>query len=118
MSPTHHTFDYIEIAAPDLEAGRTFYADVFGWTFVEYGPDYVAISSPSGDGEVGGLDRAGVPGRGGPLVVLYSDDLDATVEAVRTAGGTIVQEPFVFPGGRRFSFTDPAGNELAVWGQP
>jgi len=64
------------------------------------------------------IEAAGttVPG-GGPLVILYSNDLDATLAAVRSAGGTIVKEPFAFPGGRRFHFADPSGNELAVWSE-
>ena len=68
-----------------------------------------------GDREVGGLRRADDVRLGGPLVILYSDDLEASLAAVRSAGGTIVQEPFSFPGGRRFHFRDPSGNELAVW---
>ena len=90
-----------------------FYEVAFGWEFNDYGPAYAGIKGP--EREVGGL-RQGEPVRGGPLVVLYSDDLDASLEAVRAAGGGVVKEPFAFPGGRRFHFTDPSGNELAVWG--
>lgn len=112
-SHTHHAIDYIEITVPDVAAARAFYAAAFGWSFNDYGPDYAGIC---GDGrEQGGLAKGDRPAAGGPLVVLYSDDLDATLAAVREAGGRIVKEPFSFPGGRRFHFTDPAGNELAVW---
>ena len=72
-------------------------------------------ASAPGDGEVGGLNATGAPGPGGPLVLLYSDDLDATVTAVETAGGTITARPYEFPGGRRFEFSDPSGNVLGVW---
>jgi uncharacterized protein len=115
MSKQHHTIDYVELAAPDLEASRRFYADVFGWSFNDYGPDYAGIRSPDGDGEVGGLNPERPSGPGLPLVIVYSDDLEATAEAVRAAGGRITEEPFEFPGGRRFHFADPGGNELAVW---
>lgn len=117
MAPTHHAIDYVELPVTDLDETRAFYAAAFGWTFNDYGPSYAGIRSPSGDGEVGGLNAApGVAARGaGPLVILYSDDLDATVTAVEAAGGRLVNAPAVFPGGRRFTFTDPSGNELGVW---
>ncbi len=117
MSQRHHTFDYVELAAPDLAAAKTFYADALDWTFTDYGPDYTGIHRPGGEGEMGGLNPARPSGAGLPLVILYSDDLDATLESVRSAGGAIDEEPFEFPGGRRFHFTDPFGNELAVWTQ-
>ena len=110
----HHTIDYVELYAGDLAANRRFYEAAFGWEFNEYGPDYLGIKRPGG-GESGGMTSTCEVRRGGPLVVLYSEDLDATVAAVRAAGGEVVKEPFAFPGGRRFHFTDPAGNELAVW---
>ncbi len=113
----HHTFDYIELAAPDITAAKQFYADAFGWSFTDYGPDYTGIQRPGGDGEMGGLNPVRAAGAGLPLVILYSDDLAATLGAVRAAGGQVTEEPFEFPGGRRFHFTDPAGNELAVWTQ-
>ena len=112
----HHTFDYVELAAPDIPASQQFYADAFGWTFTDYGPAYSGIQRPGG-GEMGGLNPERPAGPGLPLVIVYSDDLDATYAAVRAAGGTIDEEPFEFPGGRRFHFSDPAGNMLAVWQQ-
>jgi len=110
---THHAIDYIEITVTDIEDAKRFYAGAFGWSFNDYGPDYAGIKGP--DGEIGGLTKGETVARGGPLVVLYSDDLDASLDAVRKAGGTIVKDPFEFPGGRRFQFTDPSGNELAIW---
>ena len=115
MSHTHHAIDYIEINVTDLAAAKEFYSAAFGWEFNDYGPEYAGIRSPDGDGEVGGLNPARVASRGGPLVLLYSDDLDATVSAVESAGGRILEGPYEFPGGRRFHFTDPAGNELGAW---
>ncbi|WP_114907473.1 VOC family protein [Ornithinimicrobium murale] len=115
MAPTHHAIDYIEINAADLATARDFYARAFGWTFNDYGPTYSGIRTPDGQGEVGGLNGTGQPGPGGPLVLLYSDDLDASLAAVEVAGGRILQAPYEFPGGRRFHFADPGGNELGVW---
>ena len=116
MTNIHHTIDYVELpAAADLPGTRAFYEQAFGWQFTEYGPQYAGIKSPSGDGEVGGLDGSAGPDRRAPLVLLYSDDLDASVAAVTAAGGTVVQGPYGFPGGRRFHFTDPSGTELGVW---
>lgn len=109
----HHNIDYVEFTMRDLAASKRFYAAAFGWTFTDYGPDYAGITGPGGR-EIGGM-RPGTPVRGGPLPILYSNDLEATLAAVRAAGGRIVTEPFDFPGGRRFHFADPSGNELAVW---
>ena len=115
MSHQHHTIDYIEFTVRDLPEAKRFFGAAFGWNFTDYGPDYVGIQRHDGNGEVGGM-LAGEPRGGGPLVILYSADLEASVTAVQNAGGTITLEPFDFPGGRRFHFKDPSGNELAVWG--
>jgi predicted enzyme related to lactoylglutathione lyase len=117
MTPVHHAIDYIEINVTDLPAAKTFYRDAFGWEFNDYGPDYAGIRSPDGEGEVGGLNPNAAPMPGGPLVLLWSADLDASVAAVTAAGGTVIQGPYDFPGGRRFHFRDPSGNELGIWGE-
>lgn len=117
MDNTHHGFDYIELGAIDLPATRAFYEAAFGWVFTEYGPHYAGIRAVDGDGEVGGLTTTRAPGGNGPLVLLYSDDLDGSVVAVEQAGGTVSSGPYGFPGGRRFTFTDPSGNELGVWSE-
>ncbi|WP_369023055.1 VOC family protein [Nocardia cyriacigeorgica] len=113
----HHAIDYIEITVTDLAAAKRFYTEAFGWQFNDYGPAYAGIRNPDGPEkpEVGGLALAEQARRGGPLVLLYSDDLDGSVRAVEAAGGTVVNGPYEFPGGRRFHFTDPSGNELGVW---
>ena len=110
----HHAIDYIEFTVRDMEVARQFYSAAFGWAFTNYGPDYAGIKGDKG--EVGGLRRDDNVKVGGPLVVLFSEDLEATIAAVKQAGGK-VQPPFAFPGGRRFHFTDPSGNELAVWAE-
>ena len=112
----HHTIDYIEIGVDDVASAKAFYASAFDWQFTDYGPGYAGIRRPDRAGEQGGLSGDGARPRGGPLVLLWSADLDATAEAVVAAGGQIAQETYAFPGGRRFHFLDPAGNELGVWG--
>ncbi|CAN7321079.1 VOC family protein [Microbacterium maritypicum] len=116
-SPLHHSLDYVELVVTDLEASKSFFGDAFGWSFNDYGPGYAGIVSPRVDGnEAGGLMLADEPRPvGGPLVLLYSEDLDATKAAIEKAGGTILQEPYAFPGGRRLHFADPTGTELGVW---
>ena len=106
--------DYVELpSATAHELTRAFYAKAFGWTFTDYGPGYAGIQKSGG--EAGGVRLGSGTVTGGPLVILYSRDLDETLEAVRSAGGEVTKEPFDFPGGRRFHFKDPSGNELAVW---
>jgi uncharacterized protein len=113
----HHAIDYVELTVTNIEQAKRFYTEAFGWQFNDYGPGYAGIRSSQGEAEVGGL-RAGEETRaGGPLVLLYSTDLDGSVEAVRNAGGQVVNGPYEFPGGRRFHFTDPSGNELGVWAE-
>lgn len=115
----HHAIDYVELTVTDLEQAKRFYTDAFGWKFNDYGPGYAGIQSSQGEGapEVGGLRAGQEVQAGGPLVLLYSTNLDGSVEAVRNAGGHVVNGPYEFPGGRRFHFTDPSGNELGVWAQ-
>jgi uncharacterized protein len=111
-SPNEGRIDYIEFPATDIEGTKTFYSSLFGWKFEDYGPDYTSFV----DGRVaGGFFRADAAGASSPLVVLYSVDLEDTEQRVRAAGGKIVKEIFSFPGGRRFHFADPNGNELSVW---
>lgn len=110
----HHTINYIEFPCKTPDSIKLFYAKVFGWTFQDWGPDYVSFS----DGHLeGGFTTAEMITDGGALVVLYSKDLEATLAAVQAAGGTIHKEIFSFPGGRRFHFLDPDGNHLAVWSE-
>jgi hypothetical protein len=106
--------DYIEFPASDIGRSKQFYSTVFGWKFEDYGPDYTSFS----DGRIAGgftTDRS-APAQG-LLVVLYAGDLAGTQRSIEAAGGRIVRDIFSFPGGRRFHFTDPNGNELAVWSE-
>lgn len=111
----HGKLNYVEFAAADLAATKAFFAAAFGWSFVDYGPDYTAFA---GQGLDGGFYRAPLHSRaeaGGALLVFYSNALESTLSKVQAAGGRIVKPVFAFPGGRRFHFTEPSGNEFAVW---
>jgi len=104
--------DYIEMAATDIAATKRFYGDLFGWKFTDYGPEYTSFE----DGRLaGGFYKAPAAKAGTVLVVIFAVDLEATEKRVRSAQGKIVKPIFSFPGGRRFHFADPSGNELAVW---
>ncbi len=111
----HHGIDYTEIGALDLDAAADYYGRAFGWTFTDYGATYKGFAFADGR-EGGGLAPVSSVRPGGPLVILYSGNLEATLAAVKDAGGLIEKETYAFPGGRRFHFKDPSGNELAVWG--
>jgi uncharacterized protein len=104
--------DNIEFAVSDIARSREFYGKAFGWTFKDYGPAYCEFS----DGRLtGGLAKGSPAGSGGPLVILYADDLAEAQRRLEDAGARIVKPVFAFPGGRRFHFLDPDGYELAVW---
>ncbi len=104
--------DYIEFNVIDIARARQFYGEAFGWTFTDYGPAYCEFSD---GGLKGGFTTEGKVGSGGPLVILFANDLADTLKQVEKAGGKIVKPVFTFPGGRRFHFADPDGYELAVW---
>lgn len=104
--------DNIEFNVANIERSKAFYGKAFGWNFVDYGPRYTEFS----DGRLTGGFTTGEPVRpGGPLVILYSDDLEASQRKLISAGASISRETFSFPGGQRFHFIDPDGYELAVW---
>ncbi len=104
--------DYVELNVADIARSKAFYGAAFGWSLTDYGPNYCEFS----DGHMkGGFDATLPVTTGGPLVVLYGEDLADVQASVEAAGGKIVKPIFEFPGGRRFHFTDPDGYELAVW---
>ncbi len=107
--------NYVEFHSKDLEATKAFFNYAFGWGFVDYGPDYAAFT---GEGLNGGFfrsDTVKTAETGAPLVIFFSEKLEETLAAVEAAGGAINRAIFDFPGGRRFHFIEPGGNELAVW---
>jgi len=107
--------DYIELPANDFDTVQTFYQTVFNWTFEDYGPEYRAFSDGKVDGGFYRSANVSNADNGSALIIFYADDLEAVEASVISAGGNIVKPIFSFPGGRRFQFTDPHGNELAVW---
>ena len=111
----HEKLNYVEFPARDLPATRAFFGTAFGWEFEEFGSDYCAFT---GQGLDGGFYRSELYSstlHGSALLVFYSDDLEATLARVEEAGGRIIKPVFDFPGGRRFHFSEPSGNEFAVW---
>ncbi|HKJ37239.1 MAG TPA: VOC family protein [Anaerolineales bacterium] len=114
---THNQINYIEMPAKDLPATKKFFGDVFGWTFTDYGPDYCSFSNEGVDGGFFKSDLTVSTSMGSALIVLYSAELENTQSKVEASGGEIIKPIYSFPGGRRFHFTDPNGNEFAVWSE-
>ena len=110
---TEH-IDYIELPGGDMTTTKSFYASAFGWGFTDYGPTYSGFANAGLDGGLAAGDAALATG---PLVILKAEVLEDALARVEAAGGTITAPIFEFPGGRRFHFQDPAGNELGVWGE-
>ena len=111
----HGKINYIEFPSRDLAATKAFFEAVFGWSFVDYGPEYTAFSNEGLHGGFFKSELAATSENGSALVIFYSERLEETESKVTSAGGRIVKPIFTFPGGRRFHFTEPSGNELAVW---
>jgi len=113
--PTDQKVDYLELPASDFDAVQSFYEKVFNWKFTDYGPDYRAFNDGKIDGGFYKSENRSSTENGAALIILYAIDLEQTKENVISSGGKILKDIFSFPGGRRFHFTDPNGNELAVW---
>ena len=113
----HEKINYVEYPAKNIDATKRFFETVFGWSFVDYGPDYTAFSNQGLDGGFFKSELASTSENGAALIVFYSQDLGSTEVKVKQAGGVISKEIFSFPGGRRFHFLEPSGNEFAVWSE-
>ncbi len=111
----HNKINYIEFSAHDLDKTKSFFNTVFGWKFTDYGPDYIAYENRDIDCGIYRSELSSKTKNGGALVVFYSENLEETLEHIKKAGGNITREIFSFPGGRRFQFYEPSGNEIAVW---
>lgn len=109
--------DYLEFATTNLASTKGFFAAAFGWSFVDYGPEYAAFTGQGVDGGFYVAASVATSADGAPLTVFYTDDLAAMLAKVEAAGGRIVKPIFEFPGGKRFQFIEPGGNELAVWSE-
>jgi len=113
--PSDQKVDYLELPAKEFDVTQAFYEKVFGWSFTDYGPEYRAFTDGKIDGGFYKSDLHSSTQNGSVLVILYALNLEATKGRVVSSGGTILKDIFSFPGGRRFHFLDPNGNELAVW---
>ena len=111
----HEKINYVEFPAKDIGLAKEFFAAVFGWSFVDYGPDYTAFSDEGLDGGFFTSTLSSSTDNGSTLIVFYSKELEVTQTKIENAGGKIIKPIFSFPGGRRFHFADPNGNEYAVW---
>lgn len=113
--PVDQKIDYLELPARDLDAVQAFYERAFGWSFTDYGPEYRAFNDGKIDGGFRKSDASSSTRNGAALIVFYAANLEQTQDRVVASGGSVVEDIFSFPGGRRFHFADPNGNELAVW---
>ena len=113
----HEKINYVEFPANDLSATKAFFQSVFGWEFIDYGPDYTAFSNQGLDGGFYRSELTATQANGSALIVFYSRQLEETLSKVEVAKGKIKQSIFTFPGGRRFHFVEPSGNEFAVWSE-
>lgn len=111
----HHSLDYVEFSTTDLSKTKAFFSHVFGWSFTDFGDQYSAFDANGRDGGFYQSDKIHRASDTGLLIVLFSNDLEQTLTSVEQHGGEISHPIFSFPGGRRFHFIEPGGNELAVW---
>jgi len=111
----HEKINYVEYPCKEIGATKTFFHEAFGWSFVDYGPEYTAFSGGGLDGGFFRSDLCACSEEGSALVVFFSNELEQTEAKVVSAGGVVVKPIFSFPGGRRFHFKEPSGNEFAVW---
>ncbi len=112
---SHEKLNYVEFPSSNLTATKRFFESAFGWSFVDYGAEYTAFSGQGLDGGFYQAELCSLSSQGAALLVFYSQDLERTMERVTAAGGEVVKPIFRFPGGRRFHFVEPCGNEFAVW---
>lgn len=111
----HEKLNYVEFSANKIPDTKAFFTSAFGWSFEDFGPEYTAFSGEGLDGGFFKSDQSSSTNNGAALLVFYSNDINATLAKVERSGGTIIKPIFPFPGGRRFHFTEPSGNEFAVW---
>lgn len=117
MMNKHGKINYVELPAKDIPATKAFFTQVFGWSFEDFGSEYTAFADQGVDGGFFKADLASSSKTGGALIVIYSQNLESTQAKIEDAGGVVVEPIFSFPGGRRFHFTEPSGNEFGVWSE-
>jgi predicted enzyme related to lactoylglutathione lyase len=113
----HGKLNYVEFPCAHIAKTKAFFEDAFGWSFVDYGPEYTSFASQGLDGGFFKSEQCATTQSGSALLVFYSSYLEETLAKVQKAGGVLVRPIFSFPGGRRFHFTEPSGNEFAVWSE-
>lgn len=113
--PAHEKLNFVEFPARDMEKTKAFFRQVFNWQFTDYGPEYAAFDNQGLDGGFYHSTFAATTEHGSALLVFYSEQLEQTQQKIEAAGGKIIKPIFNFPGGRRFHFSEPSGNEFAVW---
>ncbi len=111
----HEKLNYIEFSTTNISATKDFFQSVFNWSFEDFGPEYTSFSGQGLDGGFFKSEKTSLTSNGSALVVFYSNDLESTLEKVKKSGATISKSVFSFPGGHRFHFIEPGGNELAAW---
>lgn len=111
----YEKINYVEFPAKNFEATKLFFTQVFEWSFTDYGPEYIAFSNAGLEGGFYKSELFSSTNQGAALIIFYSNNLKVTLDKIEVAGGVIIKPIFDFPGGRRFHFTDPNGNEFAVW---
>lgn len=117
MINEHEKLNYVEFPAKNIPATKKFFSAVFNWTFKDFGDDYSAFTDQGLNGGFFKSPNASIAKTGGALLVFYSADIDDTLHNIEQAGGKIIKPIFTFPGGRRFHFAEPSGNEFAVWSE-
>ena len=111
----HEKINYVEFPSQDIDKTKSFFKNAFGWEFDDFGPEYTAFSNQGLDGGFFTSELRSTTANGGALIVFFSDDLEHTQSKIENAGGVVIKPIFSFPGGRRFHFQEPSGNEFAVW---
>jgi predicted enzyme related to lactoylglutathione lyase len=111
----HEKINYVEFPSNDLSTTKCFFTEVFDWSFQDFGPEYTAFENQGINGGFFKADMHSSTSNGAALVIFYSQDLEATQKKIEQADGNIIKSIYSFPGGRRFHFTEPGGNEFAVW---
>ncbi len=113
----HEKINYVEFPAKDIDKTKAFFSEVFNWQFVDFGPEYTSFSNQGLDGGFYKSEKSALTETGSALLVFFSNDLEGTLSKIQKSGGTIIKPVFSFPGGRRFHFQEPSGNEFAVWAE-
>ena len=112
---SENQINYVEFQSKDIAKTKTFFSAVFGWSFTDWGEEYASFNDGKIDGGIYRSDNAASVENGSVLIIFYGEHLEDLREKVQVNGAEISRDIFSFPGGRRFHFIEPGGNELAIW---